>query len=170
MKPWIAVLAAGLLLCTACAANPSLSPSADAQAAASEGLSDLSGQQSDDAVQAEAVQEPVSSFTVRVKNSCSDAIHGIGFECCLNGEPYGSVLCTEQDGGWVDPDGYMEQTFDAEPFFSGEDLSGFSATVYVVSGESVQFCLEGEIRPSPENGGVYTYELTGSAAEGYRLK
>lgn len=113
--------------------------------------------------------EPVGEFTVVVENQCDESIHGIGFEFTLNGISTGSVLCTVQDGGWIETGGEMEQEFDEE-LLGTALISQFTAKVFVVSAGSAQFCLSDPIDIAPEDGETYTYALTGNEQEGYWIE
>lgn len=112
---------------------------------------------------------PVQSFTVVVENGCNEAIHGIGFEYQLDGTAMDSVLCTVQDGGWVEPGQPMEQVFDRE-LLGERSPTQFTARIFVVSAGSAQFCLSQPVELTLEDGGVYTYVLTGNEQEGYWLE
>ncbi len=109
--------------------------------------------------------QPVSSFMVVVQNQCGEAIHGVGFEYAVDGVEMDSILSTVPDGGWIEPGEQLEQCF-----LTGSSAGTWTAKVFVVSGGSAQFCTSGPITLDTQNGGVYTFVLTGTEEGGFRLQ
>ncbi len=154
-----------LLLClSACANDP-----ADASASASELTTVTFDAYENAPLECESALPDDASFTVCVENESDARIHGVGFSCEVDGTTLPSVLCTLQDGGWVDVGERIEQVFDKELLPDGFPET-FTAKVFVVSAGSVSYCQSEPIEFSPMPGQTYTVTLTGSEEAGYRLQ
>lgn len=119
-------------------------------------------------LEAEAALPDDASFTVCVENESDARIHGVGFSCEVDGTALPSVLCTLQDGGWVEVGERIAQVFGKDLLPNGFPET-FTAKIFVVSAGSVSYCQEDwEISPEPEQ--TYTVTLTGSEEAGYSLR
>lgn len=120
-------------------------------------------------LEAESALPDDASFTVCVENESAARIHGVGFSCEIDGTALPSVLCTLQDGGWVEVGERIEQVFDKDllPNWFPET---FTAKVFVVSAGSVSYCQSEPIAFSPDPGQTYTVTLIGSEEMGYLLR
>lgn len=108
--------------------------------------------------------EKEPSFTIVVQNACDDSIHGIGFTYISDNNRETNVLCTDIENEWIDEDEdwKMEKSFPM--------AQSFSARIFVISTNGVQYCKAGTIAIAPEMDGVYEFTLTGNEEEGYMLQ
>lgn len=93
------------------------------------------------ALQADQELNPVepNEYRLQAANDTGVPIHGFGYEWYRNDELVLSGLCTAHDGGYLEPDDLLAETFQIDSL-GGEGL--YRLRVFVLDADSADYCEE----------------------------
>lgn len=92
------------------------------------------------ALQADQELDPVepNEYRLQLVNDTGTPIHGFGYEWYREDELIRSGLCTAHDGGYLEPDDLLSETFLLEELGEGS----YRLRVFVLDADSADYCEE----------------------------